>query len=79
MRSATPALVTVAAVLAIMTGPVQARGGGHGFAHGGFRGGFGARGHFVGGRRHGNDAYVKAASEERAKLLGKLKSICRGC
>ena len=33
-----------------------------------------------GGRRRGNDNYVKAASEEREKLLNtKLKSICRGC
>jgi hypothetical protein len=34
----------------------------------------------TGGRRRGNDAYMKAASEERDKLLNtKLKSICRGC
>jgi hypothetical protein len=33
-----------------------------------------------GGRRHGNDNYMKAASQERDKLLStKLKSICRGC
>jgi hypothetical protein len=32
------------------------------------------------GRRHGNDSYMKAASQERDKLLNtKLKSICRGC
>jgi hypothetical protein len=31
-------------------------------------------------RRHGNDAYVNAASGETDKLLNsKLKSICRGC
>ena len=35
-------------------------------------------GRFVGGR-HGNDSYIKAASDERDKLLSKLKSICRGC
>jgi hypothetical protein len=35
---------------------------------------------FSGDRRRGNDAYTKAASEERDKLLTtKLKSICRGC
>lgn len=35
---------------------------------------------FAGDRRHGNDAYVKAASDERDKLLDtKIKSICRGC
>jgi hypothetical protein len=34
----------------------------------------------AGGRRHGNDNYIKAASEDRDKLLTtKLKSICRGC
>ena len=31
-------------------------------------------------RRHGNDAYAKAASEESDELLKtKIKSICRGC
>jgi hypothetical protein len=35
---------------------------------------------FSGDRRRGNDAYTKAASDERDKLLTtKLKSICRGC
>ena len=35
---------------------------------------------FAGGRRHGNDAYAKAASEERDRLLDtQIKSICRGC
>jgi hypothetical protein len=32
--------------------------------------------HLAAGRRHGNDAYTKAASEDREKLL---KDICRGC
>jgi hypothetical protein len=36
--------------------------------------------HLAGGQRHGNDAYSKAASEDREKLLNsKLKDICRGC
>jgi hypothetical protein len=36
--------------------------------------------HSGGGRRHDNDSHMKAASEERDKLLNtKLKSICRGC
>jgi hypothetical protein len=36
--------------------------------------------HLAAGRRHGNDAYIKAASENREKLLNsKLKDICRGC
>jgi hypothetical protein len=35
---------------------------------------------FAGGRRHGNDSYMKAASEERDKLLNtQVNSICRGC
>jgi hypothetical protein len=35
---------------------------------------------FMDDRRHGNDAYAKAASEESSKLLKtKIKSICRGC
>ena len=37
-------------------------------------------GSFAGNRRHGDDAYVKAASDEEDKLLNtKIKSICRGC
>jgi hypothetical protein len=39
-----------------------------------------AAGHFAGGQQHTDDAYTKAASEDRDKLLNsKLKSICRGC
>jgi hypothetical protein len=35
---------------------------------------------FAGGHRHGNDEYIKAASEERDKLLNtQIKSICRSC
>jgi hypothetical protein len=35
---------------------------------------------FAGGRRHGNDSHIKAATEERDRLLNtQLKSICRGC
>jgi hypothetical protein len=67
--------------------PADARGfhgghglGGHGLGEHGF-GGHGVRGApFAGDRAHGNDAYVKAASEERDKLLNtKIRSICRGC
>jgi hypothetical protein len=44
-------------------------------------GSHGTRGpQFSGDQRRGNDAYTKAASDERDKLLTtKLKSICRGC
>lgn len=50
--------------------------------HDGLRSSGGAVGYgggFAGGRRHANDAYVKAASQERDRLLKKLKDICRGC
>jgi hypothetical protein len=76
MRSQTIAALTIFAVLAAGMASAEARGGGHGFG----RGVFGHAAHFEGGRRHGNDAYIKAASDERDKLLTtKLKSICRGC
>lgn len=78
-RLAGSVIITVsfgAALLAALTSPVRARGG-HGFGgnHGGLHGA-----HFAAGGRHGNDPYIKAASDERDKLLNtKLKSICRGC
>jgi hypothetical protein len=60
--------------------PADARGGGRGFSG---HGGSGHAGHgplFAGGRRHGNDEYVKSASDNRDKLLTtRIKSICRGC
>ena len=76
-RCATAGLVGLAS-LAALTVPADARGG-----HGGGRG-FSIHGMhgsaFAGDARHGNDPYIKAASEEENKLLNtKLKSICRGC
>jgi hypothetical protein len=74
-------LVTGAAWLAIVLlmdpGAAVARGGGgHGW-HGAVSQ---AEAHAGGGRRHGNDGYMKAAAAERDKLLNtQLKSICRGC
>ena len=67
--------------VAALTHTAEARGG-HGFGRG--FGGHGMHGMHgtasAGDRRHGNDAYTKAASDEEDKLLaGKLKSICRGC
>ena len=57
--------------LTVFTLPADARGG-HGFSK--------HDAEFAGGRRRGNDSYVKAALDEREKLLNtKLKSICRGC
>ena len=67
-------LLAATLVLIALAAPADARGGG-GYS----RGNVGGE-HLAGGRQHGNDAYIKAASEEREKLLNtKLKSICRGC
>jgi hypothetical protein len=79
-QAARPAIVAVSLAMTLLIScalPADARGfhGGRGF------GGHGMDGApFAGDRRHGNDAYVKAASQERDKLLNtKIKSICRGC
>jgi hypothetical protein len=65
-RSAIVAMsLFMAGFLTLLMSPADARGG-HGVE-------------FAGGHRRGNDSYVKAASDEREKLLEtKLKSICRG-
>jgi hypothetical protein len=85
-RSAAARLIAATSSILILSmalaAPAEARGG-RGFHHGpgshemnGSDGG----GAFAGNRRHGNDAYVRAASEEEDKLLNtKIKSICRGC
>jgi len=77
-RSAVVAAGLGTALLASSTLPADARGG-HGFGRG--MGGHGMHGApFAGDRRHANDTYIKAASEERDKLLNtQIKSICRGC
>jgi hypothetical protein len=68
--------ISFAALVASYAHSAEARGR-HGSGHGG-HGLYGT--HFTGDRRHGNDAYAKAASGEREKLLDtKIKSICRGC
>jgi hypothetical protein len=73
MRAHIVAAITIAALSAAFMAAAEARGGGHGF-------GRGVSARFAGDRRHGNDSYIKAASDERDKLLTtKLKSICRGC
>jgi len=73
-RSAT-IIGVVAVTLISATLPADARG--HGFG----RHGIGMRGAEVAAdRRHGDDAYVKAASEERDKLLNaRITSNRRGC
>jgi hypothetical protein len=77
-----PAAVAVILTLVFLNASTlsAAARGGHGsdraFASGG--GMHGAQ--FTSGHRHGNDAYVKAASEERDRLLNtQIRSICRGC
>jgi hypothetical protein len=68
--------IGLAALIATCAHSAQARGG-HGFG----RGGHGPhRAQFAGDRSHGNNAYAKAASDERERLLtNRIKSICRGC
>jgi hypothetical protein len=79
MSRHTRTIAATIALLAACTLSAQARGG-HGFSGHGFEGRDAHGEQFAGGRRHGNDSYIKAASEEREKLLDtKLKSICRGC
>ncbi|MGF6434226.1 MULTISPECIES: hypothetical protein [Bradyrhizobium] len=71
-------------LLAAAMPPVDARGGhGHGGGHamhGMHVGGATGAGGFADDKRHGNDTFTKAASDEEDRLLNsKLKSICRGC
>jgi hypothetical protein len=68
--------IGLAALVASYVHAAEARG-----RHGLGRGGHGMhRAHAKGDRRTGNDAYAKAASGERDKLLDtRIKSICRGC
>jgi hypothetical protein len=85
-RSNAARIVSAAGSILILSmalaAPAEARGG-HGFHHG--LGGHEMHGSdggasFADNRRHGNDAYVRAASEEEDNLLNtKIKSICRGC
>ncbi|SDD18337.1 hypothetical protein SAMN05216337_1008166 [Bradyrhizobium brasilense] len=80
-------ITTVGLLLTLLAGampPVDARGshghgGGHAM-HGMHVGGATGAGSFADDKRHGNDPYTKAASDEEDRLLNsKLKSICRGC
>ena len=83
------AMGPIVAMLTLAMPAADARGA-HGFGHGHFgMHGSGGRamhgsaegaGDFADDKRHGNDAYTKAASEEEDHLLNnKIKSICRGC
>jgi pectate lyase len=80
VKTISPAMVSAVALL-LSLHPAAARGGhkmGHGFSgHGMANAG---RASSSTGGRHDNDAYVRAVSEERGRLLDtQIKSICRGC
>jgi hypothetical protein len=82
-RSALRATAAAVALLSMMmTAPAEARGG-HGLhraspAHHAHHGR--DEGSFASDRRHANDTYVNAATQEEDKLLNtQIKSICRGC
>ncbi|MES5482935.1 hypothetical protein QMZ05_09275 [Bradyrhizobium sp. INPA03-11B] len=68
-------------LLAAAMPPVDARScHGHGGLHGVHAGGAHRGGGLASGKRHGDDAYTKASSDEEDRLLNtRLKSICRGC
>jgi hypothetical protein len=76
-----PVIVTTALLTLLSVGfapAADARGGGRGLSRG--FSGHGQGPQFAAGRRHGNDSYIKAASEDRDKLpTNQIKSICRGC
>ncbi|MGF6308069.1 hypothetical protein ABIB82_001700 [Bradyrhizobium sp. i1.8.4] len=81
MRTITTAGLLLTLLAAAMP-PVDARGGhGHGGGlHGMHAGGANRGGGFAADKRHADDPYTKAASDEEDRLLNsKLKSICRGC
>jgi hypothetical protein len=72
-------------MLTVSMATADARGG-HGFGRGGLHmhgthgGDANGAGAFAADRRHAEDPYIKAASDEEDHLLnGKPKSICRGC
>ncbi|WP_143271519.1 hypothetical protein [Bradyrhizobium mercantei] len=82
MRMITRAGLLLTLVAAAMP-PADARGGhghGGGHSHGMHAGGAMHGGGLADDKRHGDDPYAKAASDEEDRLLNsKLKSICRGC
>ncbi|MBP1296510.1 hypothetical protein AB7M49_006592 [Bradyrhizobium elkanii] len=77
-------ITTVGLLLALLAVAMPAADARHGHGHGGGHamhvGGATGAGGFADDKRHGNDPYTKAASDEEDRLLNsKLKSICRGC
>ncbi|WP_050420818.1 hypothetical protein [Bradyrhizobium tropiciagri] len=76
--------ITTVGLLLMLLGaampPTDARGHGHSRLHGIHAGGVHRGGGLASDKRHGDDAYSKAASDEEDRLLNtRLKSICRGC
>ena len=80
MRTFTTAGLLLTLLAAAMT-PADARGGhGHGGGLHGMHAGGARGGGLATDKRHADDPYTRAASEEEDRLLNsKLKSICRGC
>lgn len=77
-------IITMGLVLAMLAAvmPAADARGGHGgmHMHGMHTSGASGAGGFAADRRHADDPYTKAASDEEDRLLNsKLKSICRGC
>jgi hypothetical protein len=77
-------ITTTGLVLAVLAASIPAADarGGHGamHTHSMHVGGASGAGGFAADRRHADDPYTKAASDEEDRLLNsKLKSICRGC
>ncbi|TWB90010.1 hypothetical protein FBZ93_115126 [Bradyrhizobium macuxiense] len=67
-------------LVAAATPPVDARDHGHDRLHGMHAGGAHHGGGLASDKRHSDDAYTKASSDEEDRLLNtRLKSICRGC
>jgi hypothetical protein len=79
------AAVSVILSVMLLVSPAMARGGHGHFGRMHMHGLGGSMAHgagegIAGGRRHADDAYLRAVSDENDRLLNtKLKSICRGC
>jgi hypothetical protein len=66
-------VISAVLLATLVASPALARGSyGHPYLH---RGGVTDEEH----RQHPNEAYLKRVSDEHDRVIGKLKSICRGC
>lgn len=75
MRTSTAVLTTLLTLLTANAEPALARG----MHDHGERNTVSSSEAGLGGHQRGNSAYANAKVEERDRLLGRLKSICRGC